>query len=899
MSETTQTHRESIAIIGLAGRFPGASSADEFWLNLRDGVESITHLSDKDVLGAGISPELASNPDYVKARAVLADADTFDAPFWGFTPRDAEMADPQQRVFMEICWEAMESAGYDVDRAGGAVGVFAGCSMNTYLLSNLLRDRAAVQDLVGEYQVGGYNTVIGNDKDYLATRIAYKLNLTGPAITVQTACSTSLVAICQAVESLRAGACDMALAGAVSISFPQERGYVYQEGGMASPDGHCRTFDAESAGTVFGSGAGVVLLKRLHDATSAGDNILAVIRGAALNNDGSNKVSYLAPSIDGQAAVIEMALRDGGVHPATVSYVEAHGTGTPLGDPIEVAGLTQAYRALGATGTRYCGIGSSKTNIGHLAEASGVTGLIKTVLALQHEMAPPTLHYRAPNPRIEFDASPFRVIDRLTPWPLGNYPRRAGVSSFGVGGTNAHVVLEEAPRVSDGDPGRPVQLLVLSAKTETALQAMSARLADYLEANASVNIADVAYTLQAGRKQFGLRRTVVASNLADAVARLREQVPAVKAGKGGTVAFMFPGQGSQAVNMGRELYESEPTFRADIDACCELLEPHLGLDLRTVLYPAPEQAEEMAAKLSETWLTQPAIFTIEYALAMLWVEWGVFPSALIGHSVGEYVAATLAGVFSLPDALKILATRAKLMQEQPSGAMLAVRVPLGELGEFIGGDVSVAAVNSPSLTVLSGPHEAIASVEARLSEQGKPARRLHTSHAFHSAMMEPALMPFAAAFDGVELNPPAIPFVSNVTGTWITDEQATSPDYWVRHIREAVRFADGVGTLLGDETATLLEVGPGNSLLMLARQCMNGANRVAFSSCDHVTSEGSQAEYIISVLGKLWERGAAVEWDALHSGENRCRIALPTYPFERKRYWVEPANVYATGVRQA
>lgn len=889
----SQSPSEPVAIVGVAGRFPGAASVDEYWRNLAGGVESITHLSHDQLTAAGINPTLFANPDYVAARSILDDAAMFDAPFFGYTPRDAELTDPQHRVFLEVCWEALESAGFDPARTPKPVGVFAGCGMNTYLLSNLMRDRAAIQDFVGEFQVGGYNILIGNDKDYLATRVAYKLDLKGPAVAVQSACSTSLVAVCEAVVSLRARQCDMALAGGVSISFPQERGYVYQEGGMASPDGHCRAFDADSAGTVFGSGAGVVVLKRLADAVADRDHIVAVIRGTALNNDGAVKVSYLAPSVDGQAAVIEMALRDAGVDPETVTYVEAHGTGTPLGDPIELAGLEKAYRALGATRSQYCGIGSAKTNIGHLAEAAGAAGLIKAALALHHRQVPPTLHYRAPNPRFDFAKSPFHVINRLTPWEPAITPHRAGVSAFGVGGTNAHVVLEEAPPVPPSDPGRPYQLLTVSARSASAVDAACARLADHLAANQGANLADVAYTLQTGRKEFTHRRAVSAATIESAIERLREPIAAIAAAKDPTVAFMFPGQGSQAINMGREFYESEPTFRADVDVCAELFEPHLGLDLRTLLFPHPSDAEAATARLSETGITQPAIFTIEYALAMLWMEWGIFPDSLIGHSIGEYVAATISGVFALPDAIKILATRARLMQAQPPGAMLAVRVPFDEASAFAVDGVSVAAVNSPALTVLSGSHEAIVAVEARLAEANKPARRLHTSHAFHSAMMEPALAPFREAFDGVTLSPPVIPFVSNVTGTWITDDQATDPGYWVGHIRSSVLFADGIRTLISQEKRALLEVGPGNSLSMLARQCAAGAKNSIISSCDHVTSEASQTDYLVNVLGRMWSEGFAVDWTAVHSGEHRRRVPLPTYPFEHKRYWVEPVNVYA------
>ncbi|HKI72892.1 MAG TPA: type I polyketide synthase, partial [Verrucomicrobiae bacterium] len=678
-------------------------------------------------------------------------------------------------------------------------------SMNTYLLSNLVPHR----DLIG--LVGGFQIMLASDKDYLPTRVSYKLNLRGPSLTVQTACSTSLVAVCLACQNLLNYQCDMALAGGVSITFPQKKGLLYQEGGIISPDGHCRAFDADAGGTVSGDGVGIVVLRRLSDALADGDHVCAVIKGCAINNDGSLKIGYTAPSIDGQAEVIAMAQANANVEPDSISCLEAHGTGTPLGDPIEIAGLTKAFRA-GTTATGFCAIGSVKSNIGHLDAAAGVAGLIKTVLALQHQQLPPSLHFQRPSPKVDFANSPFYVNDKLREWKPGRTPRRAGVSSFGIGGTNAHVVLEETPAVEPSGQSRPWQLLLLSAKTESALETSAANLAEYLRKNPEINLADVAFTLQAGRKPFGHRRMAVCRSVPEAVQALAgRDAKRVFDGQPGEeqprVAFMFPGQGAQQVGMGRELYQTEAVFREQVNRCCEILQPHLELDLRTILYPEADKLQQAAEQLSQTFLTQPALFVIEYALAQLWMSWGTQPQAMIGHSVGEYVAACLAGVFSLEDALALIAARGRLVQKQPPGAMLAVRLPEPEIKTLLGSKLSLAAVNAASLCVASGPHDAIETLEKKLKERGAACRRLHTSHAFHSEMVEPALHLFTAKVRKVMLNPPQIPCVSNVTGKWITAQEATDPNYWAAHLRQTVRFADGLGELVQGHRGILLEVG--------------------------------------------------------------------------------------------
>ncbi len=886
----------AVAIVGMAGRFPNAPSVDRFWHNITHGEEAITRFSDDELRAAGVPEELIANPDYVKARAVLDNADLFDAAFFSMTPREAEVTDPQHRVFLECAWEALEHAGYSPETSAHAIGVYAGLSWNTYLLHHLLADRRAVEALTHTHQVGHYPILVGNDKDYLPTRVSYKLNLTGPSVSVQTGCSTSLVAVCQAVQALLAGQCGMALAGGVSLSFPQTRGYLYQEGGMVSPDGHCRVFDAQAAGTVFGGGAGVVVLKRLADAIADRDTIYAVIKGAALNNDGAHKVSYTAPGVDGQADVIARAQSLAQTPPDTITYVEAHGTGTPLGDPIEVAALTQAFRR-GTDKTQYCALGSVKAHIGHLEAAAGVTGLIKTSLALTHKVLPPTLHFQSPNPRIDFAQSPFFVSNELTPWASDNAPRRAGVSSFGVGGTNAHVVLEEAPVPTPGSVSRPWQVLAISAKTPSARDRMAANLASHLAHHPEADIADTAYTLATGRRTFPYRQVVVCRDGAEAAALLAAPDPkrglqAKTSRRDTPVAFLFPGQGAQQVGMGRELYHAEQVYKDTIDTCADILAPLLGLDLRDILFPAPGNEEDAERRLARTEITQPALFVTEYALAQLWLSWGLAPAAMLGHSVGEYVAACLAGVFSLPDALLVLSARARLMQSLPPGAMLAVRLPEADVLPLLGDTLSLAAVNSPSGCVVSGPSDAVAALQSLLESRQAACKRLNTSHAFHSGMMEPILAPFMEVVASVPRHAPRIPYVSNVTADWITPSQAASPQYWADHLRRCVRFADGVGFLLSQPDAPLLlEVGPGQTLTALARQHpARSADHPVLASLDTERGRMDEAAALAHGLGRLWLHGVSLNWNRVYADQGRRRIALPTYPFERTRHWVEPVH---------
>ncbi|PRH84434.1 non-ribosomal peptide synthetase [Labrys okinawensis] len=886
MSSISDPPLNAIAVIGMAGRFPGARSVGEFWQNLRNGVESITRFEDSE-LEDTFGPDVRRAPNFVRARPILSDVEYFDAEFFGMYPREAELTDPQHRVFLECAWEALEDGGYDPASYPGSIGVIAGCSMNTYFLHHVVGNRDVSEDFTNAFQVGQYPMLLGASREFLATRVSYKFNLNGPSFSLNTACSTSLMAIAQACQQLLLFQSDMVIAGGVSITFPQKRGYLTQEGGMVSEDGRCRPFDADARGTVFGSGAGAVLLKRLEDALADGDHIYAVVRGSGVNNDGSAKVGYTAPSSEGQAAAIMMAHANAGVDPRSISYVECHGTATPLGDPIEIAGLTKAFRATGDDGRQYCAIGSVKSNVGHLDAAAGVVGFIKTALSLENRQLPATLHFKTPNPRLGIEDSPFFVNAALTDWQEGPEPRRAGVSAFGVGGTNVHVVLEEAPSLEPRAVGRDVEVLTLSARSESALAKARAELAGRLAANPALELADVAHTLQVGRKAFDYRWSVACSDRTAAVAALNDPAArAFKAVSDAGVVFMFPGQGSQYPDMGRGLYEAEAGFRADIDRCAAILRPHLDCDLKEVLYPAKREADDHK-RLAATCYAQPAIFTVEYALARLWISRGIVPSAMIGHSVGEFVAACLAGVFTLEEVLPLVAARGRLMQDLPPGGMLAVRLSEAELAPLLGADLAIAAINGPALCVAAGPDDAVDALEAQLKARGVVSRRLHTSHAFHSPMMDPIITPFTEEVRKIGLKAPTIPYVSGVTGQWITGEAATSPDYWARHFREPVRFADGLSLLLGDTAAVLLEVGAGNTLTTLALQ---GAarGRAVVSCLPDAARERPDLETMAEALGRLWTAGAAVDWTLQSSRPTRRRVSLPTYPFERKRYWIEP-----------
>jgi len=871
-----------IAVVGMAVRFPGANNVEEFWANLCSGTESITALSDESILAAGVRPALLEDPDYVKCLPEIGDPGLFDASFFGYSPKEAQCMDPQHRIFLETAWQALEHAGYDADRYPGPIGVYGGSSMNMYLLTNglpldLLTEQLAI--------------AIGNEKDYLTTRVSYKMNLKGPSITVQAACSTSLVAVHMACQGLLNAECDMALAGGVSVRLPHNAGYLYQDGNIQSPDGHCRAFDARAHGTVFGSGVGVVVLKRLADAINDGDSIYTVIKGSAVNNDGASKATYTSPSVDSQTEVILQALANAAVGAETITYVEAHGTGTILGDPIEVAALTNAFRAH-TDRKGYCGIGSVKTNFGHLDAASGVASLVKTILALKHGAIPPSLHFERANPQIDFENSPFYVNSELSSWKCSPHLRRAAVNSLGVGGTNVHIILEEPPVIETvAERGRR-QLLLVSAKTEAALDAATTDLAEHLECTTDLNLSDTAYTLQVGRKVFDHRRMIVCRDREEAVRNLRTLDPnfvrtAFQEPVNRDVVFMFSGQGSQYPNMGRQLYETERVFRDEIDRCSAVLKPHLDRDLRELIYPADHAIEEAGCLLKQTSLTQPALFALEYALAKLWMARGIQPSALVGHSIGEYVAACLAGVFSVDDALVLVAARGHLMQMLPEGAMLAVPLPEEKVQSLLEADLALAVINGPSQCVVSGEAKAVDALERRLAGEHIEYRRLHTSHAFHSPMMQPIVETFTEHVAHVKLNPPQLPFVSNVTGSWIVPEQATNPVYWSAHLRQTVRFSDCLHTLMQEPNRVLLEVGPGRTLCTLSkRHPSKKEEHVVLSSTRHPNEQVSDEAFMLNAVGQLWLAGVDVDWRALHEAASPRHVPLPTYPFQRKHYWM-------------
>lgn len=780
-----------IAIIALSGRFPGAKDVDTFWENLKAGAESISFFSEQELL-SGINSNLLKNPNYVKASAVLEDIDLFDANFFDFSPREAEILDPQQRLFLECAWEAIEKAGYDPQTYKGLIGVYAGVGINSYLLNNLIYRRDVLES-VGEYQV-----VLDSDKDFLPSRVAYKLNLKGPAVNIQTACSTSLVAVHVACQSLLNGECDMALAGGITLRVPHKNGYLYQEGMILSPDGHCRVFDAKAKGTVGGNGVGIVVLKRLADAVADGDCVHAVIKGSAINNDGSFKVGYTAPSIEGQASVIAEALALAQVDAESITYIEAHGTGTELGDPIEIAALNKVFQQR-TEKKQFCAIGSLKSNMGHLDTAAGVAGLIKTVLALKHKLQPPSLHFTTPNPKIDFANSPFYVNTKLSQWN-DDFPCRAGVSSFGIGGTNAHVILEEAPKQTPSGTSRPWQLLLISAKTSSALDKATANLGEHLQQNRDLNLADVAYTASIGRQAFNHRRMLVTQGLketANALINLDSKVFTNIEPLERDVVFMFPAQGAEYVNMALELYNTETVFQEQVDLCSQILEPELKLDIRQIVYPKQSQIREAQEQLQNKGIAEVAVFVIEYALAQLLLSWGISPQAMVGHGIGEYVAACLAEVFSLEAALSLVAARGGII--------------------------------------------------------GKPVKQ-------------------------ISFNPPKTPYISNLTGTWITTEQATNPNYYTQHSRQIIE-TQAIESL---EAQILLEVGPGKTL------STTQAPQLVLKSVRHSQENQSDVEFLLTTLGHLWLAGVKIDWSGFYSQEQRYRVPLPTYPFERQRYWISP-----------
>ncbi|MEM7586222.1 MAG: alpha/beta fold hydrolase, partial [Acidobacteriota bacterium] len=839
--------------------------------------------SDDELRAVGFDEATINNPRFVKARGAMNDAEHFDAGFFRIPPSEARILDPQHRHFLECSYQALEDAGYASEAYRDRVGVYAGTSANTYLTRVLTGSPEA-------QAVGPFQLLISNHSDYLPTRVSYKLNLRGPSVNVQTACSTSLTAIHMACQGLLAGDCDLALAGGASVAYREAGGHIYMEGGIQTPDGHTRTFDADAAGVGTGSGVGVVALKRLADAQRDGDTVRAVVLGTASNNDGGARAGFTAPGVDGQAEVILAAQIQAGVDPETISYVEAHGTGTALGDPIEIAALTEAFRA-GTERRGYCAIGSAKTNLGHLDAAAGVAGFVKTVKALEHQQLPPSLNFRRPNPKIDFASSPFYVSERLAAWPAGGTPRRAAVSAFGIGGTNAHAILEEAPPPEPTSAAREWQILPLSARSQPALDAATARLAEALETRDDLDLADVAYTLQVGRQPMDHRRTVVCRDRDDAIAALtgrrpRQVVSAVIHQVTPTLAFLLSGQGSQHPGMALGLYRDEPVFRQTFDRCAAALREVTDLDLHQLIRSGSSKA------LDQTRIAQPALFAVELALARLWQHWGIRPQAMLGHSLGEYVAACLAGVFSPEDGTRLVAKRGQLMQDQPAGAMLAVSLAAGDAiaiaAEAEVGLLSVATISGPKTCVLAGPSETVAAATDAFEARGVKSRRLHTSHAFHSPMMEAVVAPFVAEVEQVDLRPPRIPYVSNLTGSWIRAEEATDPAYWGEHLQHTVLLDDGFNQLFTSEHQLVLEVGPGRHLTSAARQHPAKSSLCSISQSLPVPgSKQDDGAALLMALGHLWTAGVEIDWRAFSSNERRRRVPLPTYPFERQRHWVD------------
>ncbi|EKE80856.1 type I polyketide synthase [Idiomarina xiamenensis] len=900
-NDNVRSKSRDIAIVGMSGRFPNSKNVEQFWQNLVEGKEGISFLDDEQLLESGVSPEMLAHPNYVKVAGYIPDVDKFDAQFFGFPPREAELLDPQHRLFLECTLEALEDAGETGEGENDRIGLFGGANISTYML-NLLSNpelKAKLPSLA--LSIATYN-------DALTTKVSYKLNLKGPSVNVQTFCSTSAVATHMACNSLLQGDCNLAISGGSRIATPQEVGYLFEQGGIDSPDGHCRPFDKDGKGALLSNGISMVALKRLDDALADGNRIYAVIKGSAINNDGGMKTGYTAPSVTGQSQCIVDALRAADVDPQTIGYVEAHGTATELGDPVELRALTKAYHQFGVK-NQYCGIGSVKSNVGHLDRAAGTTGLIKAALSLHHEMIPSTLHFEKPNPQLDLDNSPFFVNTELRPWKRTNNVRRAAVNAMGIGGTNAHIVLEEAPKVMPSSRARACNMLVLSAVSEAALDSACENLAIYLEQNPQANLSDVAYTLQIGRRAYQHRCAVVCHTHEEAIKALRGLAPecmlrdTVLDKFPNSLGMIFAGVGDHYLGMGAGLYRTEPEFRKWVEECCSFLNREMGLDLLDALREEPQfkhddneafkrmlSGERELGILTETEAAQPAVFVLEYAMCRLLQSWGIKPDVLIGYSLGEYVAATIAGVFTLQEALRIVATRASLIAELPEGAMLGVSTGIDELEPYLSDSVSVGIINGPEMTVLSGEIDAIDNLQSRLESDGILSRRLGTSHAFHSAMMEPVVEELENMLAGFELSPPTIPILSNVTGNWLTDEEAISPEYWGRHMRHTVLFAQSLEHLLSEQSCALLEVGPGQSLCSIVRmqpQFKQSSARVVVPSCRNEFDNHSDQAFLLRAIAKLWLAGYQLPFKCFWSGERRARLSLPTYPFQRQRYWID------------
>lgn len=889
-----QTTSGDIAVIGMAGRFPGSDTIEELWENLKEGKETIS-LFTKEELDPSLPESLRKDPFYIGARGILPSAKTFDAHFFGLNPQLAAAMDPQIRVFLEISFEALEQAGHLPKHYKGSVAVYSGSEINTYYENNIFNNKE-LKSSVGELQI---YTV--NGKDFIAPRTSYHLNLKGPSVSIHSACSTSLLAVAEAVKAIRTGMCDIALAGGSSVTCPINSGHLYDDGFIKSPDGSTRSFDASGKGTVFSDGAGVVLLKRLEEAEKDGDIIYGVIKGVGVNNDGGDKGSFMAPSPRGQAGAIISAFNDAQISPSAISYMEAHGTATPVGDPIEIEGLKIAYGK--QEKNNYCALGSIKSNMGHTTAAAGVAGLIKVLLAMRHKQIPPMVNFHEPNPNIDFANSPFYINNKLIEWETDSI-RRAGVSSFGIGSTNVHAIVEEyTAEPLPSSAGRPLQLLMWSAKSQNSLLGYENALGHFIDKSRNIPLADIAYSLNITRDDFNHRSFLVTNSTDDAVEKLislkaKNTKSSILKSIPSEMGFLFPGQGAQYLQMGKTLYDNEKVYREAVDKCAELLMEDLKLDIREILYPETNSTEA-EARLKDTRLTQPSLFVTEYALSQLWMSWGIKPTFLCGHSIGEFAAAHLAGIISLKDALHIVAVRGRLISELPGGSMLAVRVPVEKLYELIPDTLSVAAINSSQFCVASGTKEDIALFNQELDAQDIPNKLLLTSHAFHSFMMEPILDSFKNEIEKIKLSIPRLPIISTATGTWLTDTEATSPTYWVNHLKNTVRFADAMDTAFELEDYILLEVGPGQTLITLARQQAAGKVIPAFSSINFPKEEqDNEYSTLLNTVGELWAKGITPNWSSFYKEQQRQKIELPGYVFDRKPCWIEPLNTVQTTVVQ-
>lgn len=886
---------DGIAIIGMSGRFPKAENINQFWDNLISGKDCVESFSSDSLKAAGVSETVLNNKNFIPRGGRISDAEMFDASFFGYNPREASLIDPQHRIFLECGWEAIEDSGYDVSRLNCSVGVFASCGMNHYLIHNILTNPSVALNS-NEIQL-----ILGNDKDFLTTRLSYKLNLRGPSYDIQTACSSSLVAVHVACQNLLTYQCDMALTGGVFLQIPWWNGYLLTDGDIRSSDGVCRPFDKNANGTVFGEGAAVVVLKRLQEAVADHDHIYAVIRGSAVNNDGANKAGFTAPSVEGQSEVIIQALQSAGVNAEDISYIETHGTGTLIGDPIEVAALSKAFKHF-TEKTNFCALGAVKASIGHLDAAAGVAGLIKTALALHHKKIPPVINFSAPNPLLKLEETPFFINDKLRNWETQPSKKRyAGVSSLGVGGTNAHIILEQAPEHVIGTSSRSVHFMPLSAKSTDSLKRASVNLSSFLSHHQNISSADVAMTLQQGRQHFSHRSYIIVDTCDNKFAMLNnhsEPVDLQNTPNSHKIVFMFSGQGSQYINMGRDLYLAEHSFREAFDSCSDIVNNFINQDLTSLLYHSTE-ISNVSDYLKQTGITQPLLFSFEYALIKLWENYGVTPQAMIGHSIGEYVAACRAGVFSLEDALFLVCQRGKIMQQQPPGGMLSVNLSQAELSSHLFSGIEISVINAPSLCVVSGTQEQLEKLSKKFTDLNIEHRQVNTSHAFHSYLMQDAVNEFTPLLSNISQSKPSLPFISNVSGTYFDDSDLFDQTYWGKHLRQTVKFHDGIAKLLDDGYLIFLEVGPGNTLTSFVNSCFaswkavhhdHDVNILLLTSIRHFRQKQNDSVHFFNSMGKLWQHGIDVDFSSFYQGETRYRVSLPSYPFEKKKYWINPVS---------